>query len=718
MSLKPLLIAPFKTGLDTDMEPWLAPEDSFRELDNIHVRHGYLQKREGYRPFGHLVPMGATVNITGITQANPGVVTAGGHGYSTGDKVFITAVTGMTSLNNKIFTIIVIDPNTFSIDLNTTDLTAYTGPSGTVALTSTVTDRVMGITRYIESNGAKTTLAFNARRAYRFDTTTDIFVQLDVANIATSGEYDYVWSANWQASTEENRLYFTNGVAGTPAAAPTSDGIRYYDGTTDPNITTSFNPTLSAGPPPRSLVGAKLIFSLGQRLIVLNTDEWNTISTVNYPQRARWCAKQNPANWDDVTAGGGGYTDAATGDQIISARAIQNQIIVFFTNSVWTLLPTSDPNRAFKWKKINNFRACDGKMATIGYDRYVVALGVRGITATDGVETRRVDDRIQKFTTDDINVDEFQKVFCERSYANTRAWTLYNDIETTDNENNNALILDDHSSAFSTYSININCLGYGNFSQDLAFDDFTVANDLDLAFDDFGEEDFFSFFWQENQEALLGGDLNGSVYVMETDGDDDGISISSSLITNDWNPFKKEGIECQLSYIDFYVDTNVSTLGVVDFYKDTDVSPYTSKRMDFLPNLNFVSPIINATQANPVSINSPSHGLTTGDKIYIYGVKGMTDVNSGEASDAYTITVIDVNNFSLDGINGAAFSAYSSGGGVYLKKFYRTKTWKRIHGGGIGFQHRIKFTSEGGDRPFRIHSFKPYFKPRGKRSID
>lgn len=718
MSLKPLLIAPFKTGLDTDMESWLTPADSFRELDNIHIKHGYLQKREGYRPFGFLIPMGATVNISGVTQANPGVVTtAAAHGYSTGDKVFITSVGGMTSINNKIFTITVTAADKFSIDLNTTDLSAYT-VGGTTALTSTTTDRVMGITRYIESNGAKTTLAFNARRAYRFDTASDIFVQLDVANIFNSGEYDYVWSANWQSGGGTNRLYFTNGTAGTPAASPTVDGIRYYDGTTDPNNTVAFNPTLGSGPPVRTLVGAKLIFSLGQRLIVLNTYEYDTSSTDNFPQRARWCAKQDPSNWDDVTAGGGGFTDAATGDQIISARAIQNQIIVFFTNSVWSLLPTSDPNRAFRWKKINNFRACDGKMATIGYDRYALAFGVRGITATDGVETRRIDQRIEDFTTDNINVDEFQKVFCERSYGKTRTWTLYNDVETSDNENNKALIHDDNSAAFSTYTIDMNCLGYGNFSQDFGLDDFTVANGLDLSLDDFGEEDLFSYFWQDNHEILLGGDLNGGVYVMETDGDDYGSSISSTFTTNSWNPFKSDGIECQLSYIDLYIDTNFNTRGRIDFYKDTDTAPYASQEMDFLPNLNFVSSIINATTANPVSINSPEHGLTTGDIIYIYGVRGMIEINSGESGDSYTVTVIDSDNFTLNGIDGSAFSTYTGGGNVYLKKFYRTKTWKRLHAGGIGFQHRITFTSEGVDRPFKIHSFKPYFKPIGRRSID
>ena len=712
------LIAPFKTGLDTDAEPWLAPADSFSDLDNLHIKHGYLQKRDGYRPFGALVSLTATTAINAITQANPGqITTAAAHGLTTGDQVYLSAIGGMVELNNKIFTVIVASATEFTIGIDTSALTLYT-VGGTVALTSIVTDRVMGITRYIEADATKTTLAFNARRADRFDTGNNIFVQLDVADIFSSGEHDYVWATNWQSGGGTNRLYFTNGKSGTPTAlpGPTVDGIRYYDSAVSTVATTPFNPTLRTGV---LLVGGKLIFTLGQRLVVLSPYESTTPAAgVNYPQRARWCAKQNPANWNDVTAGGGGYTDAATGDQIISARAIQNQIIVFFTNSVWSLLATSDPNRAFKWQKINNFRACDGKMASIGYDRYVVALGVRGITATDGVETRRIDDRISDFTINDINVGEFQKVFCERSFSEKKWWTLYNTIETTDNESDSALIYDDDSSAFSTYTIALNCLGYGNFAQDFGLDDFVAAKDLDLGLDDFGDENLFSYFWQENQETLLGGDINGNVFVLETDGDDNGGDISATFTTNAWNPFIKEGKECLLSYVDFYLDTNVSTLGTVYFYKDTEVSPYTSQNIDFLPNLNFVSSIINATATNPVNINSSQHGLATGDIIYIYGVVGMTDINSGEESDAYTITVVDGNNFTLDGINGLAFPAYSTGGGIYLKKFYKTKTWKRIYCGGVGFQHRIRFTSSGKDKQFRIHGFSPSFKPVGTRSIN
>ncbi|MDD3293091.1 MAG: ubiquitin-activating E1 FCCH domain-containing protein [Geobacteraceae bacterium] len=66
--------------------------------------------------------------ITGATKANPCVITAAGHGYSTGQTIQITSVGGMTQLNDKIYTITVIDTNTLSLDgVDATGYSAYTG---------------------------------------------------------------------------------------------------------------------------------------------------------------------------------------------------------------------------------------------------------------------------------------------------------------------------------------------------------------------------------------------------------------------------------------------------------------------------------------------------------------------------------------------------------------------------------------------------------------
>lgn len=72
-------------------------------------------------------------NITGITQANPAQVTIAGHGFSSGQEVFIAGVGGMTDLNGRQFKITVTGANTFTLDgIDSTAMSAYTA-GGTAA---------------------------------------------------------------------------------------------------------------------------------------------------------------------------------------------------------------------------------------------------------------------------------------------------------------------------------------------------------------------------------------------------------------------------------------------------------------------------------------------------------------------------------------------------------------------------------------------------------
>lgn len=697
---QPILIAPFQTGLDTDIDPWLAPADSFRELNNFHVRHGFIEKRSGFRIFGHMVH-DPVATITAISQDNPAVVTAT-NTFSNGDQVLITNVVGMTEVNGNVYTVANQTGANFELSgIDSTNFTAYS--SGGRAATFDA-DRIMGIYRYVKPDGSKDTLAFDTKRAAIYDSTNDRFNPLDTVDIMSGADTDYIWAESWQSSASTNRLYFSNGKAYDGAAV---DGIRYYDSGTSTTATTLFNPTVRSGV---TLFGGKLMFAIKQRLVILNTFE-DDGTTTNFPQRARWCQAQAPDVWDDDVAGKGGFVDAPTGEQIISARALQDLIIVFFTDSVWTLRPVPDPALPFRWDKINNFRACDGKMASVGYDTHVASLGIRGIIATNGVESKRIDDRIQDFVSDEINVEEFQKVFCARDFANKRWWTLFANNE--DTENSKSLIFDDDSRAFSQYEIAMNCLGYGVLGEDYGLDDFIAANDLDVSIIDMNDETLQSFFWQENQEALLGGDTGGIVYLLSTETSDNGTTISCDLTTNAWNPYQQEGAEAQLNFIDIYVDVETTTQITVSFFKDTDVTPYEIRESDILPPLGYIASVSNITQANPAQVTAGDHGLTTGDNIFIYGVQGMTSISGG-----YTVTLVDANNFTLDSVDSTAFNAYTTGGQVVEKKFYRTKSWKRILAGGIGFQHRVKITSSGTQSPLKILGFKPYFRKRGRRTIN
>lgn len=67
--------------------------------------------------------IGVPFAITGITQANPAVVTAPGHSYSVGDPVYLTAVGGMTEISEQSYVITATGGGTFT--LGTVDASGY-----------------------------------------------------------------------------------------------------------------------------------------------------------------------------------------------------------------------------------------------------------------------------------------------------------------------------------------------------------------------------------------------------------------------------------------------------------------------------------------------------------------------------------------------------------------------------------------------------------------
>jgi len=66
--------------------------------------------------------------VTAITQAHNAQVTANYHGNSPGDQVFFKGISGMTEINGRIATVVsVVDQHNFTIDLDTTGYSAFSG---------------------------------------------------------------------------------------------------------------------------------------------------------------------------------------------------------------------------------------------------------------------------------------------------------------------------------------------------------------------------------------------------------------------------------------------------------------------------------------------------------------------------------------------------------------------------------------------------------------
>lgn len=75
----------------------------------------------------------AKSTITAITSAANAQITSALHGYAVGDQVYFSGVTGMTEINGRNgFVLSVIDANNFTVGIDTTGFSAFTGDSGGV----------------------------------------------------------------------------------------------------------------------------------------------------------------------------------------------------------------------------------------------------------------------------------------------------------------------------------------------------------------------------------------------------------------------------------------------------------------------------------------------------------------------------------------------------------------------------------------------------------
>lgn len=106
---------------------------SIEQAYALELGQGYMRVAAG----GGLV-LNEELAITGITNEAQARVTAAFHGYSVGQHVFLSGISGALGeeLNFRFFPVVaIVDDNVFRIDLDTSALPAFTGATGGISRT-------------------------------------------------------------------------------------------------------------------------------------------------------------------------------------------------------------------------------------------------------------------------------------------------------------------------------------------------------------------------------------------------------------------------------------------------------------------------------------------------------------------------------------------------------------------------------------------------------
>lgn len=612
--------------------------------------------------------IGRTTPITGITQANPGVVTSVGSDLLTGDRVFISGVVGMNQVNNMEFTVTRINANSFSIGVDTTGFTAYVS-GGTVAL-------------------------------------------------IYSGSKSNFWSwVNYKNAAGDPRLIFTNN----------KDEVQYYDPALTPSVGDYVNyPT--SGAPQFKMVddsGSPIISLLSlfavefkDRLILLRTTENGVVK----PQRLRISGRgQNSDNFL-ITAIGAGKIDIPDGTWIMGVAFNRDDMIIFTEEATWALKYTGNDADPFDLVRLDESRGSDAPFGCITYLNRTSAASKRGLIISDGYRVERQDESIPDFTFNEVDNDNFNLCFAGTVDADRDHYLIYPipGQPTNDIRSRRILTTNYDEDNYAVYRLPLSCMGTYLTSTGITWDDLLIYPDWASFAAVYG--DWNSFAFSSGVPFSVGGGHFGEIWQLNvTEVEDNPIRIrnivaidSNTLeITTDFNTYAVNNVDDSLGNDQVFL-TAVSGMEEVN-YQQYSVSsiitphyvfrvnvqnanaslftPYTTggiiqRVIPFSSTFKKFNPYVNSDQkvrcgwlymyvdstgtnlrrniaisditqdTTCVVTTVLNHNLHTNDQIFIFGVGGMTEVNN----QSYIITVLSQTTFALNGINSSGYGAYTSGG--------------------------------------------------------
>ena len=283
-------------------------------------------------------------------------------------------------------------------------------------------------------------------------------------------------------------------VTDTRVVAGAGDGIRWYDGTSWHNFTPPINPTTA-------LTGALIILPFKDRLVCLNTYEGNTPGANNstqFPQRARWSQNGTPyylsapsgygaemLAWRDDVVGRGGFVDAPTSENIVSAGFIKDDLIVYFERSTWRLVYTGNEILPFVWQRINAELGSESTFSTLVFDGQLMTIGQTGMHSCDGTSCIRMD-LVVPDTVWQINNSNFgtKRVYAIRDFFNELAYFSYTNfignVADADPEFSNVVwVYNYRNNTFSYFRDNFTCYGYLQRSTDYTWETLPYTSWID-----------------------------------------------------------------------------------------------------------------------------------------------------------------------------------------------------------------------------------------------
>lgn len=610
------MIAPINGGMQTDLKPWILPDDAFSQLNNAYIFRGRVRKRFGSRLMNSGVAQSIaqlysrlTINIGTTDGAGnfagtvPGTVFEIGQLFSIGTEIFTVYQTGAPG--------IMLDTGHSTVHTynTTTGAVVITGATPLTAVYFYPATPVMGlITFQTALSGNDPTYAFDTQFAYQFTGGSwEILGPVPPAagsGIWTGTDSQFFWGTTWGADTTNNLLFVVNNNP--------PDQIHYWN----PVTVTWTKLTYQIDAVPNYLITSLILVVFKNRLIALNTTETTGI----YTNRARWSAFGDPnqANgWRQDIPGKGNALDAATMEDIVSCEFIKDRLIVFFERSTWELVYTGNQAQPFTWQQINTELGAESTWSVVPFDKIALAVGNVGIHACNGSNVERIDHKIPDtvWSIHDGNT-EVERVYGIRDYFAEQVYWTFPNLDTNQFSStypNKILVYNYKTGSWAMNDDSITAFGYFYEATQSA----VTWDSLDITWDN-TEITWDGTDSQALNQVVLAGNQEGFVFIVDVDMSENAPALQ---ITN------------------LFIGSGLVTMTVVNH--NLNVTSPSSSVGDFvyLENLNGLTgpfsacyPVVFITDENMIVINAPD--------IYAALIAGQVYTGGGTISRLSRIDIL------------------------------------------------------------------------------
>ncbi len=382
--------------------------------------------------------------------------------------------------------------------------------------------RIYGIFEHILPDGTKESLVTDKNFLYKYNTVTGVYDQIPFGGSLAaypgfnlSSREDYVSGTSYPTASNGARFVFTG---------KGMDHVFFYNGTDVRDFTNLVDNPDYAAPTLGALTKAWFVFWFAERLNFVVP----TIAAIQYSQGLLYSGiRTTSGNGDKFNVVGSGLLQLDTYENIVGASILGNVFAFNLERSNWIIEKTRDAFNPYFSRKIPGPLGTNASFSMASWADTVKTMGKTGLIGTDNRESLRVDNKIPRFTEDEVNQEEFDQTYGGFDRVNDQFLWAYVDAGSGSSTQDKVLVQNYEFDTWTTFNLRLSCFGQTDLGRNLVWNQIDETENASWGRWDTTEEVWNKIGLGVSVQKTLAGDDLGFIYELNADYDDYLTSISA-----------------------------------------------------------------------------------------------------------------------------------------------------------------------------------------------